>query len=79
MNLRDTIYDALHKLKSQSEYGSFVGAGDVQKIEFVIDGFPRNPEYAEAQASWLTGALAAVAMVAPYEAQTAAKTILDAR
>ena len=84
MDLRDTIYDELTKLGNQSSYGvvrGFVGAGDVQRIEFVIDGFPGNVDSADKklQHNWLTGALAAVAMVAPYEAQDAAEAILEAR
>lgn len=76
--LKDTIYDVLQELMNESEYRGFVGAGDVQRIEHVIAGFPTEPEYAEEQTCWLTGALAALAMVGPYTAQTAAEAIMAA-
>ncbi len=77
-DLRDTIYEVIQETMQGSDYGGFVGAGDVQRIEQMVEGFPPDSDYEEEQLAWLTGALAAVAMVAPYAAQDGAQRIYEA-
>ena len=78
MDLRDTIKNALDELHSQSGHSGYVGTWDVNRIEFVIAGFPNDEDYREDQTQWVAGALAAICMVGPYSATTAAEAIIAA-
>ena len=46
-DLSDTIYKVIQETMNGSDYPGYVGAGDVQKIEVMMDGFPPESDYAD--------------------------------